>query len=535
MSSTENLKKWREVSLLHKLIYDWILVPIGVLVIICIIIIVNQIFRAIGFNFPANVAGMLIVGIVLIIMEYVLKEEKMGKILKWINPAIDFLMSWMIIFFVPPLITILKSTELPSGIDIIKLLVVFFVGLIIFIPLVGYFIHYASILFGKALKSKKSDKTLEMKEIKKEEKVKESNVEVVIDDEKTVDITSFDNKSHSSEDTYENTIMETHLPKHNIDVIHIKEPEHECPTPSTPSTPPTKTKKSGFQWKSSAIPSKYSFITYIIIYVVSWIPAALWDITQPLHIATNVLSYFIGLCIPDKIRLLLHPLVTCTVFSYGFFWIEGLIFGRSLKSELDLYSNNSKYLLYLNDTSLPFPRAGEILFCILDATVVALAFRILEHHKLIVKHIFELVGSIIIMSFVSMLVHTILCRILGIAPVYALSMTSRSATTPLAVQVVNYLHSDMAIAIVIVAFTGVFTDILGMPILKLIRFPIKDSLAHGACMGCAGHAVATAGLIKEYPSASAVSSISFVLFSTFCVIWSAIPPFANLFRSLAGM
>ncbi len=93
----------------------------------------------------------------------------------------------------------------------------------------------------------------------------------------------------------------------------------------------------------------------------------------------------------------------------------------------------------------------------------------------------------------------------------------------------------MAIAVVIVSFTGVFTDILGLPILKMVHFPLKDSLAHGACMGCAGHALATASLIKDFPSASAVSSISFVLFSTMFVIWSAIPPIANLLRHIAGV
>jgi len=341
---------------------------------------------------------MLIVGTVLIALEYVLKEEKMNKILKWINPAIDFLMNWMIIFFVPPLITILNSTELPTGKDIVKLLVVFFIGLIIFIPLVGYFIHYASILFGKITKSKKSTDTVEMKQTKKLNENENNTVEVVIDDddEKTMDITSYDVKSHSSEDTYENTIMGIHSPKQNIDNVDIKDTPSKhtsknstTTTTTTNTTHTTETKKRGFQWKSSAIPSKYSFLTYIIIYALSWIPAAIWNITQPLHIAVNVLSYFIGLCIPDKIRLIFHPLVTCTLFSYVFFWIQGLIFGRSLKEELSLYSNNSKYLLYINDTSLPFPKAGEILFCILDATVVALAFRILEHHKLIIKHIFD--------------------------------------------------------------------------------------------------------------------------------------------------
>jgi len=45
MGSSIDLKKWREESLLHKLIYDWILVPLGIIAIICIVIIVNQIFR----------------------------------------------------------------------------------------------------------------------------------------------------------------------------------------------------------------------------------------------------------------------------------------------------------------------------------------------------------------------------------------------------------------------------------------------------------------------------------------------------------
>jgi len=531
MGSSTTLKIWREKSLVNKLIYDWIFVPAGVVVIVAIIIAVNQLFRAIGFNFPANVAGMLLVSAVLIVLEKTLPRNIMDKILMCIDPAIDFLMKWMIIFFVPPLITIINSTSLPSGSDIIKLLIVFFVGLIIFIPLVGYFIHYISILFEKSKKGKSnqsdgsSSPDRELKELKKENK---NMVEVTIDDENTMDITTYESQNGSTANS-ENTVIESK--RNEFEIINpskLKESfgnETEAP----------KREKPKFSWKSSAIPSKYNFITYIIIYIVSWIPAAIWGITQPLHIAVNVLSYFIGLCVPDKIRVIFHPLVTCTIFSYGFFFLEGLILGHSLKEEVSLYSNNSKYLLYINDTSLPFPKAGEFLFCILDATVVALAFRILEHHRLIIKHIIELVGSIVIMSFLSMLVHTILCRILSITPVYALSMTSRSATTPLAVQVVNYLDSDMAIAIVIVAFTGVFTDILGLPILKLIRFPLKDTLAHGACMGCAGHAVATASLIKDFPSASAVSSISFVLFSTMCVIWSAIPPIANLFRYIAGM
>jgi len=49
----------------------------------------------------------------------------MDIILMYINPAIEFLMRWMIIFFVPPLITIINSKDFPSGDDIVKLIVVF--------------------------------------------------------------------------------------------------------------------------------------------------------------------------------------------------------------------------------------------------------------------------------------------------------------------------------------------------------------------------------------------------------------------------
>jgi membrane associated rhomboid family serine protease len=92
MGSATTLKIWREQSLLHKLIYDWIFVPIGVAIIIGIVIAVNQLFKAIGFNFPANVAGMLLVAIVFIILEYTIPKYAMDKILMCINPAIDFLM-----------------------------------------------------------------------------------------------------------------------------------------------------------------------------------------------------------------------------------------------------------------------------------------------------------------------------------------------------------------------------------------------------------------------------------------------------------
>jgi len=45
MSDSIDLKQWKKQNLLHKLIYDWILVPLGIIVILCIVIIINQIFR----------------------------------------------------------------------------------------------------------------------------------------------------------------------------------------------------------------------------------------------------------------------------------------------------------------------------------------------------------------------------------------------------------------------------------------------------------------------------------------------------------
>ncbi|KAL6593591.1 hypothetical protein U3516DRAFT_851725 [Neocallimastix sp. 'constans'] len=59
-------------------------------VILCIVIIINQIFRTIGFNFPTNVAGILIVSVIIIIGKRNLKKSIMVSILKWINPVFNF-------------------------------------------------------------------------------------------------------------------------------------------------------------------------------------------------------------------------------------------------------------------------------------------------------------------------------------------------------------------------------------------------------------------------------------------------------------
>ena len=373
---------------------------------------------------------MLIVSVILIGSEKILKESTMNVFFKWINPAVEFLMNWMVLFFLPPLISIVNSKNLPNGSDIVKLIIVFFLGLILFIPLVGFFIHYNGIIYGKlkAAMFKKSNDVINNE--KHKDKNCRTELEVSFNDNNNdnehnkynnkynnkevdgiIDITEYSDYSFKVENELTEIIDKDNKP--NNDKSNNDKPNND------------KSNKNNFQWKSSAIPSKYCVITYLIIYAISWIPAALWNFTQPLHIAVNVLSLFISLCVPDKIRIIFHPLIGCTVFSYALLWIEGMIFGRSLKDEIGLYSNDIKYITYLNDTSLPFPRAGEILFIFLDAIVVAFSFRILEHHRLIINHIVELVGSIILMSFLSMLVHITLCRIIGVTPIYALSMASR--------------------------------------------------------------------------------------------------------------
>ncbi|KAG4097801.1 hypothetical protein H8356DRAFT_1331036 [Neocallimastix lanati (nom. inval.)] len=47
-------------------------------------------FGTIGFNFPANVAGILIVSVIIIIGKRNLKKSTMVSILKWINPVFNF-------------------------------------------------------------------------------------------------------------------------------------------------------------------------------------------------------------------------------------------------------------------------------------------------------------------------------------------------------------------------------------------------------------------------------------------------------------
>ena len=51
MSGSTELKQWREQNLVHKLLYDWILVPLGIIVILCFVFALHQIFQVSHKNY----------------------------------------------------------------------------------------------------------------------------------------------------------------------------------------------------------------------------------------------------------------------------------------------------------------------------------------------------------------------------------------------------------------------------------------------------------------------------------------------------
>lgn len=64
---------------------------------------------------------------------------------------------------------------------------------------------------------------------------------------------------------------------------------------------------------------------------------------------------------------------------------------------------------------------------------------------------------------------------------------------------------------------------------------VDDYVTRGVTLGANSSAVATALLLRSDPRAAALSSLSMSLFGTITVLFTSIPPIANMVKSLVGL
>ncbi|WAW09092.1 CidB/LrgB family autolysis modulator [Oxalobacter vibrioformis] len=161
----------------------------------------------------------------------------------------------------------------------------------------------------------------------------------------------------------------------------------------------------------------------------------------------------------------------------------------------DTYENGSRYIAFL-----------------LKPAIVALGVPLYQQLEQIKKQAVPIFASQLVACIVGVFSAVFIAYVLGASPEVCVSLSPKSATTPIAMEVSRVLGGIPALTAVIVILTGILGAIVGLPFLKLIR--VRSRIAQGLALGAAAHAVGTAHAMEKNARQGAYSSLGLILNGT---------------------
>jgi len=159
-----------------------------------------------------------------------------------------------------------------------------------------------------------------------------------------------------------------------------------------------------------------------------------------------------------------------------------------------------------------YEEGSRIIAFLLKPAIVALGVPLYLQLEQIKKQALPIFASQLAACVTGVLSAVLIAHALGASPEVIVSLSPKSATTPIAMEVSRVLGGIPALTAVIVILTGIFGAICGLGFLKLIG--VKSRIAQGLSLGAASHAVGTAHAMQKTPRLGAYSSLGLILNGT---------------------
>ncbi|EIN05697.1 LrgB-domain-containing protein [Punctularia strigosozonata HHB-11173 SS5] len=538
-----------------RLIQQWVIIPVVILVMLVYVWAVNLLMVKLPFTFPASVVCMLLTFIILSSCSAIFGHRRVALPLRYLEPAADFLLKWISVFFCPSFILLPlneRNTRI-GGLEIAKIILQFFVSFVVFVLLAWAFVKFL-LAISPVRKIRGSDET--MAEIPGE------SIEMTM-----AGTTAIDNGGLAGAEAHE------HVPEQNVTLPEpvlakgdggrssrdpVRRPE-SLDLPTSTATPELSRNQSqttlvrvpgivaNTETKEESRPEQLAPrirkliapTVYGLIFLVSIPVFYTTSQSLPLFLSWNILMFiFSAEAIPTRVRRVMHPILTCSVFSVLGLWAMGAIRGWSIFESLDHYSTGTKYLQLFDpkgQTHLPPPGAGDVLTSVLDASIVSLAIPMYRYRAEMRRYWFEMLFTVLPLSLLSVFIYPLVSRAILISPSRALAFAARSVTTPLAIPMEASLQGDSGFTVLLCIFTGILGAIAGPQMLRVLRVKDSDFITIGVVLGCTASAISTAALLGTNPRAAAISSLAFVLYGISCIILTSIPPVVSVVQMLAGL
>lgn len=190
-----------------------------------------------------------------------------------------------------------------------------------------------------------------------------------------------------------------------------------------------------------------------------------------------------------KFSKVIHPLVSCTVLSWGWAYLLSLATGSTFTSMLRGYRVGG-------GLSLAASGAGDFLTFVLGPAVVSLGVSIYERRVLIRQNFKEVLTATGVSCVGGLFGTAFAVRVLRLASAeLRLSMLPRNITSALAVAIAEILGANKSLAVAIAIVTGLLGANFGASLLDL--FGIHDPVTRGLAIGSAAHGLGTAAFVDE--------------------------------------
>jgi predicted murein hydrolase (TIGR00659 family) len=161
-------------------------------------------------------------------------------------------------------------------------------------------------------------------------------------------------------------------------------------------------------------------------------------------------------------------------------------------------------------------KGAQMISFFLGPAVVALGVPLYLQLATIKKHGKAILLSVFIGSLVGILAAAGIAAILGASKAVIISIAPKSATTPIAMGIVERLGGIPALTAVIVIATGILGGVVGPWLLQVIG--VKSPTAFGLAMGAASHGIGTARAVEEGEVQGALSGLALCLNGIFTAI-----------------
>ena len=160
-----------------------------------------------------------------------------------------------------------------------------------------------------------------------------------------------------------------------------------------------------------------------------------------------------------------------------------------------------------------YAQAKEILTFLLGPATVALALPLYRNRRLLTANLVPALAGLIAGAIGTMVTAVALAKALGFSRTIVASISIKSVTAPVAVELARMIQADPALTAAFVIVTGMVGVMLGPWLLD--RAGIRSPLARGLALGTISHGQGTAQAALESELSGAIASIALGIAAVF--------------------